>query len=297
MKKIGEVSNLYNVSPRMLRYYEDKNIITSSRMKNNYRCYDEVAECRIKQILLLKQLDFSVKEIELVFNRYTSYDLIQILYGKKMALKDKMEEMIKLETIIENFIYLLSNKNGDLFESLNISLNNSSNKIRGGIMKKDIFRVVSLPLMKVAVFKGFSETPEDDAAVLANKFIKEHKLVGFRHFGFNNPDPKRDSSVYGYEIWITVNKEYDDVVTKNYNGGLYASITTVMPEIGETWGKLHNSVKEDEYYHPNFLPPNEDGVSDHQWLEECTDYEFFFLDNPDAQMKQLDLLLPIKRIK
>ena len=55
MKKIGEVSTQYDMSNRMLRYYEEKGIIKSIRGENNYRYYDEDSELRIKQICLLKK--------------------------------------------------------------------------------------------------------------------------------------------------------------------------------------------------------------------------------------------------
>lgn len=296
MKRIGEISRLYDLSPRMLRYYEDKGIISCHRSENNYRYYDQQAEDRIKQILLLKELDFTVKEIEQVFYEYSSYDLIQVLFQKKLHVMDKVEELKKLETVIDNFIYLLSNSNQNMFESLALSLANSQIRLRGDSMKQDMVRIVQLPEMKVAVFKGYGERPEDAASELANDFIKKHKLVGFRHFGFNNPDPQEGNNEYGYEIWITVDRDYEGVTTRHYKGGLYASIPTVMTDIGKTWGRLYNLVKEDERYEFSYLPPGEDGVSDHQWLEECTDYEFFFLTDEDESLKQLDLLMPIKRV-
>lgn len=297
MKKIGEISTLYNVSPRMLRYYESKGIITCIRKENNYRYYDETSEDRIKQILLLKELDFTVKEIEKVFKEYTSYDLIQILFQKKLTVQDKVDELKKLETIIDNFLFLLSNSTENMFESLALSLSNSQTKLRGGSMKKEVIRIVKLPEIKVAVFKGFGENPEDKASEIANNFIKDNKLVGFRHFGFNNPDPQEGNPEYGYEIWVTINKDYEGIQSRIYKGGLYASITTVMTEIGETWGKLYNLVKEDKRYDFGYVAPGEDGVSEHQWLEECTDYEFFFIKDNDESEMQLDLLMPIKRIK
>ena len=296
MKKIGEISILYEVSPRMLRYYETKGVIESIRKENNYRYYDTKAEERIKQILLLKELDFTIKEIEKVFNDYTSYDLIQILFQKKLNVQDKVDELKKLETIIDNFLFLLSNSDENMFDSLSLSLSNSKTRLRGGSMKEEVIRIVNLPEIKVAVFKGYGENPEDKASEKANKFIKENKLVGFRHFGFNNPDPQEGKSEYGYEIWVTVDKDYEGVNSRIYKGGLYASITTIMPDIGKTWGKLYNLVKEDDRYDFAYTEPKDDGVSDNQWLEECTDYEFFFIEESDESSKQLDLLMPIKRI-
>ncbi len=295
MKKIGEISRLYEVSNRMLRYYEEKGIIYSLRGNNNYRYYNDDAERRIKQICLLNKLEFSTREIDKIFSVRDNYTLIKILHQKLEKLKYRSEELNQLSTIITNFIALLTESKNPFFESLEFSLNNPNISLRSQFMSQEVLRIIHIPSMRVASFKGYSETPENDAHDLANAFIKKHNLKDFRHFGFNNPNPVSNNPVYGYEIWITVDKDYPDVSIKNIEGGLYASLTTTMANIYDNWQKLYQIVGNSNDYCYDFHEIDEDGTCKHRWLEEITDYIHF--SNPEIEFssKQLDLLLPIKR--
>ncbi len=295
MKKIGEVSSQYNVSIRMLRYYEEKGIIHSIRGENNYRYYDDHAELRIKQICLLKNLEFSTREINTIFSSINNFELIRLLVSKKIKLQDRMEELDQLSTILTNFIALLTESKNPFFQSLEISLNNPNKLIRSDHMSQEVLRIIHVPSMKVASFKGYSETPENDAHEQANVFIQKHNLQSFRHFGFNNPSPTKESPVYGYEIWVTVDKDYPDAVIRNVKGELYASLTTTLADIYENWQRLYRLIGESKEYMYDFSEPYEDGTCEHQWLEEITDYPHFSNPNTDFSVKQLDLLLPIKR--
>ncbi len=62
--KIGDIAEKYNISSRTLRYYEEIGLISSIRDEDsNYRYYDFQAEIRLKQILILRKVDISIKDI------------------------------------------------------------------------------------------------------------------------------------------------------------------------------------------------------------------------------------------
>jgi len=281
----------------MLRYYEEKGIIHSFRGENNYRYYDEFSEERIKQICLLKKLDFRTKEIDQVFSASSNFDLIRILYRKKSQVNQQLTQLNQLSNLVSNFISFLRKSENPFFESLELSLVDPNKIIRSDIVSKDVLRIVQLPSMKVASFRAVSESPENDVHELANAFITKNKIKSFRHFGFNNPNPTPGNPVYGYEIWITVDHDYENITMKTLEGGLYASITTFMADVYENWQKLFQLVAQSEEYEYHFLPPKADGTSSHQWLEEITDYEYFSNPQNDFPTKQLDLFMPIVRIK
>ncbi|MGO4105545.1 MerR family transcriptional regulator [Leifsonia sp. YAF41] len=48
--KIGELSKRTEVSTRLLRYYEEQNLLTADRESNGYRDYPEAAVDRVAQI-------------------------------------------------------------------------------------------------------------------------------------------------------------------------------------------------------------------------------------------------------
>ena len=48
--RIGELSHRTDVSPRMLRYYEDQGLITARRLGNGFREYDDYLVARVHKI-------------------------------------------------------------------------------------------------------------------------------------------------------------------------------------------------------------------------------------------------------
>ncbi|ROQ60396.1 DNA-binding transcriptional MerR regulator [Rathayibacter sp. PhB152] len=48
--RIGELSKRTGVAPRMLRYYEEQNLITPRRLDNGYREYDDYLIDRVRKI-------------------------------------------------------------------------------------------------------------------------------------------------------------------------------------------------------------------------------------------------------
>ena len=82
--KIREVSSRYDISARALRYYESMGLIQSTRSKDYaYRLYDRQAIKRLEQILILRKLNISIKDIQLIFQASGSDTVLEVL-GKKV---------------------------------------------------------------------------------------------------------------------------------------------------------------------------------------------------------------------
>jgi len=63
--KIKDVSDRYGITARTLRYYEDMGLISSTRSGDYaFRLYDETAVRRIEQILVLRKLNVSIRDIQ-----------------------------------------------------------------------------------------------------------------------------------------------------------------------------------------------------------------------------------------
>ncbi len=107
-------------------------------------------------------------------------------------------------------------------------------------------RIIKLEPMRVAVFYGFSKTPEDDAHKQCIAWLKEMDLYdypdSYRSFGFNNPDPTPGSPNYGYEIWIPIDTDKDvgeNVKTKEFPGCSYGvTRCESLSTIGKDWKRL-----------------------------------------------------------
>lgn len=304
MLRIGEAAKMFDISTRTLRYWEDEGISNSTRTENGYRFYDDENTTRIKQIFLLRKLRMPIADIELVFVS-GDYDVaIDTLINHLQNLKQEVVVLNSLTVLIEKLIQHIKAKKSlaQVFSFLEMQevstfsepedalkiLLSERNIYMSANQLKDV-RIIRIQGMTVASYRAESETPEKDCFDVMNKFILEnslHKKSGFRHFGFNNPSPSENNSVYGYEIWVAIPVDFDvpkPLVKKQFEGGLYASITTKMGEIGECWQQLYNWAINNDKYDVDFS---------FQWLEECNDFETFISGDENAQ--QLDLLEPIK---
>ncbi|OIJ20173.1 MarR family transcriptional regulator [Anaerobacillus alkalidiazotrophicus] len=66
--QIKEFASKYKLKKDAVRYYEKEGLIEPTRLANGYRIYDETCEKSIKYILVLKQLGFSLQEIQALLN-------------------------------------------------------------------------------------------------------------------------------------------------------------------------------------------------------------------------------------
>lgn len=103
--KIREVSARYEISARTLRYYEDMGLIHSVREEENaYRMYSEEELQRLEQILILRKLNISIKDIARIFDSKSSEILLDVL-GKKVEDIDHDAALLhELKEIVLEFI-------------------------------------------------------------------------------------------------------------------------------------------------------------------------------------------------
>jgi len=314
MLRIGEVAKTYGISKRTLRYWEDVGILKSIRAENGYRYYDDENAARINQIFLLRKLKMPIADIEQIFvadsynvavDTLTAYlDNLRNnanLYSSLAAIVEKLLANVKKSRSIEEMFLHLDTQNEtinfkhDLPPQTKLSERIVAvEQLKNTEQLKNV-RIVEIPPMTVASYCVESETPEIDCAKVFDKFVLEnnlHKRSGYRSFGFNNPDPSENSPVYGYELWVTIPEDFElpiPFVKKQFGGGIYASISTQLNEIGERWEALYHWSTQNEKYESDFSL---------QWFEEqVMDYETFMSEQiPDSE-KQLDLLFPIKHKK
>ncbi|MGI5899783.1 MAG: MerR family transcriptional regulator [Christensenellales bacterium] len=103
--KIRDVSAKYDISARTLRYYEDMGLLTSTRSDDYaYRLYDEDAVKRLEQILILRRLNVSIKDIKRVFDAPGSEAVLEVLDKKVSDIDDEVALLHELKDIILNFI-------------------------------------------------------------------------------------------------------------------------------------------------------------------------------------------------
>jgi len=301
MIRIGEVAKLHGISNRTLRHWEEAGVLVSVRAENGYRYYDEGNVERVQHIMLLRKLKMPIGDIEKLFDIDDTQTAIKMLGGHLANLRQKTAVYATLSHIVENIIGHIqqSESISKMLQQLAIVDANHlavpKTILSEGIIAMETLknvRIVDLPPMTVVSHCMVSESPEKDCSDVFDPFIAEYNLrnfAGYRNFGFNNPDPCESRPQYGYELWAVIADDFavpDPFVKKHFEGGLYASISANMNEIGERWEALYNWSTQNNKYEGDF---------DRQWLEELVmKYEDFASSNiPDSE-KQLDLLFPIK---
>jgi len=171
---------------------------------------------------------------------------------------------------------------------------NKKKKRKLNHMHKFPVEIKSLPTMKVASVRAISQTPENDAKAILDKYIKKHNLMDDPEshpiFGFNNPDPTPGHKEYGYEFWIKIDSIAEteaDVIIKEIPSALYVvkecnlfdeSNSEFFKAHGflESWSQLSQWVKESDYQEGS-----------HQGLEKALNHGAEFED------LQLELYMPI----
>ena len=103
--KIRDISIKYDISARTLRYYEDMGLLTSTRSDDYaYRLYDEAAVQRLEQILILRKLNISIKDIQRIFNTSGSEVVLEVLGKKVDAIDEEVSLLHELKEIVLEFI-------------------------------------------------------------------------------------------------------------------------------------------------------------------------------------------------
>ena len=103
--KIRDMSSKYDVSARTLRYYEDMGLIESTRTDDYaYRLYDEAAVKKLEQILILRKLNISIKDIQRIFKSSGSDVVLEVLGKKVDDIDDEVALLHELKQIVLEFI-------------------------------------------------------------------------------------------------------------------------------------------------------------------------------------------------
>ena len=103
--KTGELSNRYGVSTRTLRYYEEMGLLESQRIPDYaYRMYDDVNIKRLEQILILRKLSISIKDIQRIFNTSGSEIVLEVLSKKANDIDEEVALLHELKEIVIAFI-------------------------------------------------------------------------------------------------------------------------------------------------------------------------------------------------
>lgn len=133
-KKVCEALNVTN---KALRIYEQYNIVVPKRDSNNYRNYSSNDLVKLRTVIVLKELGFSLKDICDLINKsdFADTQLVRSLYLQLKAAETKINELNYIkETLVAGIDKILANKsefnNEYFFKSIDRSL--KANRERRG---------------------------------------------------------------------------------------------------------------------------------------------------------------------
>jgi len=251
LQTISQVSKAYDISSRMLRYYEQVGLIKSIRNEeNSYRLYDEAALKRIQQIIILRKLQIPVKQICVIMDNPDAVTVIDIFKKNMSELDREITALSTIKTILNSFVHELEsiaavNLNLDFLnensvlkmaDSLALVQRNVKNSPAVGelnraaevLNKLKNVRVIYLPPMTIASAFYMGDNSYEKAWRMADEFVKQNNLFEikpdlriFRHERSN-----ATGQSFGNEVWVTIPEDFDvpaPLVKKKFHGGQYAA--------------------------------------------------------------------------
>ncbi|MFD0698249.1 MerR family transcriptional regulator [Paenibacillus sp. GCM10027628] len=116
--KISQLSKSTGVSARSIRHYEKKKLITSMRLDNDYREFDESAVERIRNVQVYLSLGMTTNEIEQVLsckdsnsakNGYCD-DMLKAYEDKLEKINSQLNSLATLQHRLEKQIRIMKKK-------------------------------------------------------------------------------------------------------------------------------------------------------------------------------------------
>ena len=322
---VTEVSRAYGVSARMLRHYEKLGLISSGRKEDySYRVYRPEDIQRLRQILVLRKLRLSLKEIGSILNDPGPAAAISVFEKSLSQMNEEIQALQAVHSVIEAFLEALRRRQtlpaGEVIlqDTHLLALANALSPAATLIQEerskmmdylkqadqasrklKDV-RIVHLPESNVAAAHFVGDDPENRAGEMISDFVRKEKLwgkhPGLRLYGFNHPSPMDETGFHGYEFWITIPDGMEvppPLTKKHFAGGTYAAHMIPMGNF-EEWEGLFDWVQNnDEYEYAGCGSP--ENMFDN--LEEHLNYHDHILETHEGepQTAQLDLLIPVRR--
>mgnify|MGYP001114666223 CR=1 FL=1 len=273
---IHELSLKFGLTSRTLRHWEDEGLFQSRRdTQSGWRVYDQKALKMIKFILILRELDISIKNIKLILKNDDVKMMISILEKQAEIFDKNAAYSIAKKNMLEKFIEIInllgSNENRRMLmdnienymQIQNFSVKKHMKNLEETIMHNNLrqtgnLKIISLPLMRTASFNVVSESPEDEAL---NRIItwaeNENLMSTARIFGYNTTPYEPLQKKYGWAACVTIPdnvKIPDFLEEKKLPGGLYASLESTN-EVYDSWQKLTILLKENNEYSIDLTRP------------------------------------------
>lgn len=307
LTKIRDLSLAYDVSVRTLRYYEEIGLLQSIREgESTYRSYDDSQVHRLQQILMLRKLNISIKDIKTIFELNQASVLLDILDHKVSNIDYEIMNLHKLKELIDHFIQQL--KEISFSEDTDIRL--LMDKVityqkqileRENVSEHEVIptkieevsimcntpdvRVISLPACKM-VSSGFGNFDEDNFTRFDQWFSKLPIQPFEMPKDFLWFDPEKGKLVWWYVYSEAMDTQ--DFPIEEFDGGFYVAAVSKDGD-DEDGNRVYDGIK--------------------KWIAESKTFELderpnhytmsHIITTPQARetlgFDQLEILVPVKK--
>ena len=266
LMRVNEVVEIFGVSSRTLRFYEEKGLLWSNRPENKtQRYYDEAALERLRQIVVLRKFQIPIKDIIVIFESETMSVLIQSFVDKLDALDVEIAALSELRQLVDDFLHKMQRSGVKKISAITLLYEETEKRLalskeedivmferlsevsRKALKLHDV-RIIYLPPMHVLTSRLRT------GALEALDLYKMQNL--FDCYGFS-PNPgfhnclfrKEDNGEWVMMIEIPLNYENQTQYANEYfQGGLYAVASSFMEDMDDTFVLLREWVNKSNHF-------------------------------------------------
>ncbi len=263
--RINEVVDIFGISSRTLRYYEEMGLIWSSHPDNKaMRYYDAAALERLQQIIILRKLQIPIKDIVGIYKSESTTALIQAFVNKLESLDTEISALSDLRQLVDDFLHKMLMSGIKKISAITLLYEETEKRLvtvernetvtfeklseisREALRLHDV-RIIRLPLMRFLTSRLKTGQAVDLDGKMENLFER---------FGFT-PNPGLRNCFYRKEPngeWIMLIKiptdfanitEYKDEI---FTGGLFAIASSFMEDMDDTIILLKDWVNKSDNY-------------------------------------------------
>ena len=298
---ITDAVKQFGVTSKTLRYYERIGLLEAKRAdNNNYRYYDESEVERIKQIIVLRKMQISIKDIIRIYDNEDMSTVVEVFVNRINDINDEIGALSELKRITNEFLQVML-QNGVtkistlpiLYEQMEKQLDaldgcNAVNYAELSSLSDKLARpvessILPLPSMRVlsSVRKDGRSDPDGFWRWVQARSIPQGEPGRHERFEFQTDD--EDVFMIQISSDFINDSEYTDSV---FNGGLFAAANIYLDEdIAGRFRALIQSFDDNKYYQIDY---RSDGSLRHAAMLEN-------LISPDDQRELVSLLLPVKK--
>ncbi len=263
--RINEVVDIFGISSRTLRYYEEMGLLWSNHPDNkSQRYYDTDALERLKQIIILRKLQIPVKDMVVIFKSENMTALIQAFVDKLESLDTEISALSELRHLVDDFLHKMLMSGIKKMSGITLLYEETEKRLatveknetvtfeklsvisREALRLHDV-RIIRLPPMRFLTSRLKTGQVENIEDKMQSLFVK---------YGFT-PSPGLRNCFYRKEPsgeWIMLIKipsDYENTTEyadEKFTGGLFAIASSFMEDMDDTFILLKDWVNNNDHY-------------------------------------------------